>query len=244
MTQKILDVNITGLIKYTNALEKLHENDVPRVVASTLSKVAMDVKQKTMPKSARKAFTQRSNNFFKVTSNVQFAKRQSNVNSIHSIVGFRSDKAKANKYAVKELEVQEYGGKIEKRSFVPLTNARIAKDINRRVKKQNRISTLVFVKAKNARGVNKGQRFIKSVHFAGRGGYVLSEDGILWRVNSLRKNKRGGMNLTAMYSFKDGRAVRVNNTNFMEFASRQSMKKMGAIFIAEAKTQINYRLSK
>lgn len=249
MAKGVLDVNVDGLVKYANKLEKLSDNDLPRVVATTLSNVALDVKQKTMPKSAKKAFKQRSKNFFKVTSNVEFAKKNKNVNAIQSTVGFRSDKAKANKYAVKELEQQEHGGKIEKRAFIPLgnkggdPNARIAKDINRRIKKANRISTMVFVKAKNARGVNKGQRFIKSVHFVGRGGFVLSEDGILWRVNSLRKNKKKGMKLTALYSFQDNRAVRVHNTNFMEYASRRSTRKMGAIFIDEAKKQIDFRLT-
>lgn len=249
MAEKILDVNVDGLVGFANKLEKISKSDLGRVVAKTLSKTALDVKQKTMPKSAKQHFKQRSKQFFKVTSTVQFAKRQTNVNNIHAIVGFRADKARANKWAVKDLEQQEHGGKIEKKTFIPLgnkngrPNARIAKDINRRVKKANRISTLVYVKAKNAKGVNEGQRFIKSVHFAGRGGYVLSESGILWRVNSLKKTENGSLKLTALYSFEKGRAVRVHNTNFMEFASRKSMRKMGAIFIDEAKKQIDFRLT-
>jgi hypothetical protein len=239
----VLDVNTDALVSFTNTLEKLSENDVPRVVAKTLNSAALDVKQKTMPASARRTFTNRSKNFFKSHSQVEFAKRSSNINNIKSTVGFTDKKipTSQNKFAVKELEQQEYGGSIKKRSFIPLNRSRVGGSYNRNVAKRNRLGNIKFVKARQAQGVNEGQRFIKSVMHAGRGGHVLSEKGILFRVNSVRRTKGGALKLTALYSFKKSRTVRVHNTNFMRYASERSSEKLDDLFIKEAKKQIEFR---
>ena len=98
------------------------------------------------------------------------------------------------------------------------------------------------VHARKARGKNAKERFVKSVMHAGKGGIVLSEDfkgkRILWRVNSLNKTSGGSFKLTALYSFKKKRAVKIKQaTHFMERASMISGKRLEKFYMVEANRQ-------
>ena len=98
-------------------LQQMKASAFPNAVRETLSKAALNVKQKTMPISAKKAFTERQKNFFKANSKVDFAKGK-DIKTMQSEVGFISEKLKGNSnYAVKDLEAQENGGQITNRSF-------------------------------------------------------------------------------------------------------------------------------
>jgi hypothetical protein len=238
-----LNINTDAVVGMTNKLEALHKSALPSAVRGTLNKAAYDLKTVTMPAKADAAFVKRSDNFFRANSKYEYA-TGFKVDSMIAKVGFVSEKLKGgDNYAVKDLEKQEDGGSINKRAFVPLEGARKDNTMaslvkpNARLKKIRTIINPINAKAKNAK-----EAFVKSVMFAGKGGFVLGELGgnqILWRVNSLNKTKGGNFKLTALYSFKAGRQAKVRPTFFMRSASLESAKKMEKYYIDEAKRQIH-----
>ena len=187
--------------------------------------------------SASEAFTQRNKSFFKSKSKVMMAKGF-NMNSMKATVGFIG--ASKNQ-AVDDLEKQERGGEIGGRSFIPMNTARVSKSQSKSVRKQNRYNDIRnLVDARKMKGRNDGQKFIKGALKAGVGGVVLADyksKTILWRINSL--NRSGGhFKLTALYSFKRDRNVKVEGTNFMQRATLQSAQKMDMFYQIQAQKQI------
>lgn len=230
-----LDVNAKDMVVFANKLEKMSKSALPVAVRSALNSTAFDVKQNTMPKKAVREFVQRDKNFFKANSRVDMA-RGFDVNNMKSTVGFISRNGKNQ--AVEDLEKQEYGGAIKGRSFIPLDQAR-AGNVNRgKVRAGSRISKMRIVRQRAMKSKSKGGRFAVAMKTAGVGGFVLGENGILWRVNSLDRDKNGRYKITGVFSFKKGRSVRVDRTNFMREASTQSSRKMEDFFVKEAKRQI------
>lgn len=233
----VLNVNTDAVVALSDRLEKIHRSAFPSAVRGALNSAALDVKKGTLLKSANKHFENRSPNFFKAFSKVNFA-TGFDVGSMKSTVGF-TDKGLVggNNHAVKDLEQQERGGKIGGRSFIPTSLARGGNN-SKPVRPMNRISKIKNIaNARNAKGVNSKQRFVKSVHFAGKGGYVLSEKGILWRVNSLNKTKGNQFKLTALYSVQKGRSVKIKSTEFMSKAAWESGNKLPKFYKLEAERQ-------
>lgn len=232
-----LNVNTDAVVALTNKLDKLHKSAFPVAVRTTLNSAAFDMKKDKLLKSAKDVFEQRSPNFFKAFSRVEQAKGF-DVGSMKSTVGFTEQGTK-NNYAVKELEQQESGGSIPKRTFIPLPGAR--RGNNGLVNPRSRLSKIrMLVNMKNARGKNAGERFIKSVIFAGRGGFVVGDykgRQILWRVNSINRNAEGGFKLTALYSVRTNRSVRVKATHFTERAALRSAMDMEKYYAEAAKKQ-------
>lgn len=236
-----LNINNDEVVKFTNKLEKMHRSALPVAIRGALNNAAFDVKTNTMPKNAADNFVSRQANFFKANSRVSMASGF-DVNNMEAVVGFVSTSLKGgNNYAVKDLEQQEYGGTIRGKSFIPLRSARSSSSDNKAVRPSNRISNIrKIVNARNAKGVNDKQKFVKSVLFAGVGGHVLGDikgKQILWRVNSLNKTSGGNFKLTALYSYENGRSVKVSNRGFMRESSVQSGKKIDSYFIAQAEKQ-------
>jgi hypothetical protein len=220
------NINTDAAIKFTNKLEKIARSALPMAARGTLNSLAFDVKMKTMPTKAAKTFKQREKNFFKANSRVQTAFGY-NINTMEATVGFSSASARFNNHAVQELEQQEKGGDIDKRSFVPLDGARAGGSSRGKIRANARLSKIRnIVESKDMHGKNKKEQFVRAVNMAGKGGYVLSGK-ILWRIDSI--NKKGKYKKTALYTFKKGRKVHVESTNFMKFASLQSAEK-GELF--------------
>jgi hypothetical protein len=239
MQLKIDSSAVKGL---TKKLEKLHRSALPNAVRGALNKAAFDVKQSTMPKTAKDAFTVRQANFFKANSRVEMAKGW-DINAMQATVGFTSQNLKGeNNYAVKDLEQQEHGGKIDGRSFIPTDQARGGSPV-RPVRPGNRLGKIRnIVVAAKAPGNSDRQKFVKSVYHAGRGGYVLAEykgNTILWKVNSIKRTSSGAFKLSPIYSFKKNRSVQVKGTGFMKKASLQSGNKLDEYYIHEAERQFN-----
>jgi hypothetical protein len=185
-----LNINTDAVVKFANKLEQMNRSALPVAVRTALNSAAFDVKQRTMPQEAHSNFVNRSKNFFKANSKVEMA-QGFNVNTMRSTIGFVSKGLSGkNNFAVKDLEGQEHGGKLGGKTFIPLRPARGGSG-NKLVKPANRLSSIKnIVDAKNARGVNSRQKFIKSAVHAGRGGYVLADykgKQILWRVNSMER---------------------------------------------------------
>lgn len=234
-----LNINSDAVVAHTNRLERIGRNLLPKAIRGALNSTAFDVKQNTMPKVAKYKFTERQPNFFKANSRVEMAKGN-NPMTMQAKVGFTPNRTKGANQAVKELEQQEYGGKIEKRAFVPTDDARGGsnKSLVKNVNRLSRIKNIVDVK--NAKGKNYGQKFIKSVIHAGRGGFVKAKfkgRETLWRVNSLRR-KDNRFKLTPIYSYKKGRSVQVEETGFMRKASLLSARKMEDFFIKAAEREL------
>lgn len=240
-----LNINTDAAVVFTNKLEQMHRSALPSAVRGALNKTAFNLKTETMPRNANAVFENRQPNFFKANSKVEPAKGF-DLKSMQATVGFIEAGLKGgNNFSVKDLEQQEHGGAIDKKSFIPMKPARVGATDAKPVRPGNRLSGIrKIVNARNAKGVNAGQRFVKSAIHAGKGGYVLSEYKgmeILWRVNSLNRISNGFRNsfkLTPMYSFKEGRAVSVKGTGFMKKSSLESEKQMEKFYIEEAQRQI------
>ena len=220
------NINTDAAIKWTNKLEKIARSALPMAVRGTINSMAFDVKMKTMPTKAAATFKQREKNFFKSNSKVETASGY-NINTMASTVGFSSASARFNNHAVNELEQQEKGGDIDKRSFVPMDGARAGNSSSGKIRSNARLSKIRnIVEAKDMHGKNKKEQFVRAVQKAGKSGYVLSGK-ILWRIDSI--SKKGKYKKTALYNFKKGRKVHVESTYFMKSASLQSAEK-GELF--------------
>lgn len=239
------DVNTDEVAKLGKRLDAIHRSAYPSAVRATLNTAAFDVKQRTLLQSAKENFVQRSANFFKANSTVVKATGW-DVSGMKSRVGMFENKLqnKSSNYAVQDLEQQEHGGTIDKKSFIPMDTARTGKSNNRNVKKQNRLSQIQnIVRAKKSNGPTEAVRFKKAAIFAGVGGHVLSERGILYRVNKItRKGKNTDLLMTPLYNFKKNRSVKVKRTQFMEEAAMDTVKIIPRTFVKEAEFQFKKHL--
>jgi hypothetical protein len=238
-----LNINTDAVVGMTNKLEKLHKSALPSAVRGSLNNAAYDLKTNTMPSKADATFVKRSDNFFKANSKYEYA-TGFKVDAMVARVGFIENKLKGgDNYSVKDLEQQENGGSINNRAFVPLEGARKDNSMTGLVKPNMRLKRIkTIINPINAKAKNVKEAFIKSVMFAGKGGFVLGElggNGILWGVNSTSRTEDGKFKLTALYSFKAGRQAKVKGTGFMRSASLESAKKMEKYYIEEAKRQIH-----
>jgi len=235
----ILNVNTDALVILTNKLEKLNRSAFPVAVRSTLNSAALDMKQKTIISSSDDNFIKRKPSFFKAASKVNFATGFA-VNSMSSTVGFKGDSQ-----AVDDLEQQEKGGDIDSRSFVPMNPARVGGAYKKNIRPNARLKALKIVDAKNAKGANDKEKFIKSVIHAGVGGAVLADykdKKIVWRVNSLNKTDLKTLKLTPLYTYEKGRKVKVDRTDFIKEAAAVTQQKIDGFYIASAQKQFDKAL--
>ncbi|MFN8317156.1 MAG: hypothetical protein U0T32_11985 [Chitinophagales bacterium] len=237
-----LNINTDAIVKFTNVLEKMHKSALPNAVRGALNAAVFDIKTNTMPSSASKTFVNRQPNFFKANSRFENAKGSS-IGSMKASVGFVSSGLKGeNNFSVEDLEEQEYGGTIERKSFIPTVFARNNKSLNGLVRANARLSAIrKIANAKNMSGKNDRQRFVLAAASVGKGGLVLYKN-ILWRIDSAPKSnikfKRTDIKQTPLYSFKQGRSVKVKATEFMKSATLVSAEKLGSHFIKEAERQM------
>lgn len=243
----MFNINSTALVQHTNRLEKMHRSALPNAVRNTLNNAVYDVKTNSMPKQAGVDFTKRQPNFFKSQSKFENAKGF-NVDSMKATVGFVEGGLKGgNNYAVKDLEAQEHGGSIDKKAFIPLNESRTGKSYSKSVKSNVRLTNIDrLVNARNQKGKNKAEKFVKAILKAGNGGFVLGSEfkgqNILYKVTSVRSNiksRKLQYKLIALYDYQKGRSVKVKSTHFMEEASLKSAQKMEVFFINNARKEID-----
>ena len=236
-----LNVNTKELVKLTNKLEQIGRAELPIAIRGTLNRAAFDAKQVTMPASAESHFVRRNPNFFKANSRVEMAQGLQ-VSSMRSIVGFTPSSAKYNNKAVRELEEQEYGGRVENRAFVPAEASRVGSNATP-VRPKNRLRSIgknienKAVKVSEMTGANRRTKFIKAAVKAGRGGYVIAglRKTMLYRIDSIsRKFGRTFIKQTPIYSYQAGRSVRIEKTKFMREATINSAKKINRFYAEEA----------
>lgn len=228
-----IDIDSDAVVKFTGKLERIHRSALPNVIRTTLNSAAFDVKKNTMPDETKRTFVNRNKTFFSANSRVQMAKGF-DIKTMHSTVGFINGESNQ---AIRDLESQERGGSIGGRSFVPLKGARESGDYNKKV--ENKYRTTKFknvVRASREKG-NKGQRIIKAAFKAGRGGNIISQNGIVFRVVGLKK-KGEKIKLKAIYSFRKGRTPKIKATHFMQKSSTKSSQKIDQFYIKEAKKRL------
>jgi hypothetical protein len=233
----MLDVNTKALDEYSRKLETLSRSALPVAIRGALNDCAYDMKISTLLNSAKNSFIERQPNFFKANSSYDKAEGF-NISSMKSIVGMTEGKLKGDhNYAVKDLEEQEEGGKIEKKSFIPMLAARKG-GLRTMVRPNARLKAIKnIVVSSKAQGKNDGQKFVKSVYFAGRGGFVLYDLGgkqTLFRVNSLKKTSSNQFKLTPLYSYDKGRSVHVKEHHFVEKAGSKTHQKIDNFYINRA----------
>lgn len=236
-----LNINSSEVVNFTNTLEKMHKSALPNAIRGALNSAAFDVKQNTMPKKAATEFIKRQPNFFKANSRVEMAKGF-NINHMQATVGFTETGLKGgNNYAVKDLEQQEEGGSIDKKSFIPLSGARVGGSRNKSIRSNARLSGIKkIIDIKNSSGKNQRERFVIAASVAGKGGFVL-RNNILFKIDTAPSsnlgNKKANFKATALYTFKKGRSVNVKATGFMKKASIESANQIEDFFIREANRQ-------
>jgi hypothetical protein len=233
-----LNINTNAVVSFTNQLEKMHKSALPSAIRGALNNAVFDVKTNTMPSESKSTFVNRQPNFFKANSRFEKA-TGFNVKQMKAQIGFTKTSLKGlNNHSVDDLEEQEHGGAINKRSFIPLNAARLSGNKNKNVRANARLSSInKIVNARAVSGKNKKQQFIHAVDMAGKNGFVLSGK-ILWKINSMKKiNGKTKINKTALYSFRKGRKVNVKATHFMETASLKSANKLENYYLLEAQRQ-------
>jgi len=241
------NINASEIVKHTNRLERISKNAMPNAVRNTLNQVALLHKKKTLEYQAKKTFDVKAKNFFKANSKVDFAKGKV-LSSMESVMGMKTIRKKGqNDYAVENLEKQEFGGRTPKRSFIPVSKSKggKAKTGKGMIRPRARISQITnLVNAKNAKGKNDKEKFVKSVIHAGKGGHVLAEfkgRSFMWKVVNFTRDKTGKwkFKLDKLYSFKEGRQAKQKATPFIKPSSNLAMKKVNDIYIKNANEQIN-----
>ncbi len=238
-----LNVNTDATVALTNKLEKLPKSAFPIAVRSTLNSAAFDMKKDTILKSAKDNFVQRKPTFFKANSRVNTAKGF-DVTTMQSEVGFTG-----NSQAVDDLEKQEHGGQIGSRDFLPYGGksnanpARSGSSYGKNIKPNARLKDMKFTDAKDAKAKTEKQKFIRAVIDTGAGGFVLGNTKpILWKIISINKSGKNRFKLTPLYTFKDGRKVNVESTNFMKEATEVTTQKMDNFYLQHAQTQFEKAL--
>lgn len=243
----VLNINSDAVVVFTNKLEQMRKSALPVAIRTALNSAAFDVKQNTMPKSALNKFIHRQPNFFKANSRVEMAKGW-DINTMAAIVGFTDEHLKnvSTNFAIKDLEQQEYGGDIDKKSFIPTDKARTGGSAVKPVRPKNRLTEIEGIRNSNridfSGSTNKKAKFIQTVFKAGVGGYVIGNDPhqMLWKIESITRGKKGiQIKKTALYSFKQDRRVNVKETGFMRWASFESANKLEKFYIIEAQKQID-----
>lgn len=240
------NINTDSVVSFANTMEKMGKTIFPGVVLGTLNDAVYDVKTKTMP-AASDVFEHRTKNFFQANSKFEKASGN-NISRMRATIGFFSNNlVGSDNYAVRDLQQQEMGGRIDRRAFIPLDSARSSGSHSKNVRPNARLSAIKkIVKARNQKGKTNAEKFVNAVLKAGTGGFVLSSNGkgdnILWRVDALKSNvkrKKFEPRLTALYDYAKDRSVRINRpTHFMQKATIVSAKKLEGFFLVRANRKI------
>lgn len=247
-----IDINTEGIVEHADRLETMHKSAFPSAVRESLNGLAFRMKgvkgrQGEVEKQAIKIFHRRYKGFIKRVTAVKKAEGF-DIEKMGATVGFDRSKLRGgNKAAVDDLEQQEEGGKIEKRTMIPTRYARTGKQHTRPVRKKYRLSQINdLVDAKeNKKGRNKQEKFLLSAIHAGEGGWVIgtyynqSGNRYVHYIQSIKERRRGlKVNSIPVYSFSEGRKAKIQGTGFMKKASENTMKHVRTTFKDNARRQI------
>jgi len=229
--QKTFNINSTAMVALTNRLEKINSVAMPLAVRGMLNDLAFDMKQKTIPDAFENRFTIRKKNFIKVGTSVVKVANTKNISKMQSSAGLNN--------RGKRLEEQEEGATVQNRTYIPLPGARVGENQNRLVSKRFWLNN---IKPKQNKPIFKNQELVKAAFQVGKGG-VLAYNDIIFEVRTITNKPRFFMKLSPIYSYKEGRSVRLEKKPFMEPASEKTYNKADDFYTKNANYQFN-RLKK
>lgn len=211
-----LDVNTGALVKYTEKLDRMQKNLLPKAVRNTLNDIAFQTK-KRVPLVASGNFIIRNKSLFRTMILVNKVS-STNINSMSSEVGIFSRKDKI----AEGLEKQEVGGTAE-RTLIQLDTARISSSLDKKVRTSNYLNKISFPKNKR-KGSGTG---IVVIQKNGRGTVFQSKKG-------RRKQK-----LIPIYSMVKNRRIQVKRKPFIRTAAEIESRKIDLLFVKNAEYLIS-----
>ncbi len=243
-----LDVNNDEVVNFTNKLEKLHKSDYPIAVRGTLNDLAFDVKQKSLLRKVNKTFVTRSPGFFKKYSGVEKA-TGFEVNKMHSKVGI----VPGNNIAAKNLEKQEKGGMVPKRSYIYMNQARVSRSHRKRVRKGNYLNDKNKVKgapsvSRRSRASNfvaaaivglKFNKFVLHDTSTSKTAYLIKSISLTGKGRKRKANIR----TVPIADYEYNRAVQLKPMPFLLPASKESLKNAGKYYIKNAEKRFKKRIA-
>ncbi len=242
MAVHFIDINNKEIVKFANKLEKMKRSDFPVTVRETLNNMAFDVKKNTLPLMTKKKFVLRNKIFFKRFSGVEKAKGF-NVDSMFSEVGI----VPRQNIAARELEKQELGGRLKKRSFIYMKGARVGRSDARQVRRVNYLSNKRMVQGRPNKRRSKKSQFIADAIIAERTNKFMlrnTRSGMTaFIVNKVKlsgngNNRKAFVKTEAIASYEKGRDVSVRARPFIKPASLISAKKGNDFFIKQFEKRI------
>lgn len=254
-TTNIFNVNTQACVVLVNKLEQLHRSALPLAVRGTLNDMAFDVKTRTLDASAKTSFLHhRSPTFFKRFSGVNRATGW-NIEAMHADVGMTAEGGGASelaaRMAVKNMEQQEEGGKIDT-GLDYLKAARGGNNDNtvrgkRRWSGMGKLSNGNFTwKGKQAlNGGTTKSRMINSMFMsAATGKVMLVKQGgrnLYILVDSIKKLKSGKFDIKSklLYISRNDNNKAVTATHFSRRAAMTTVQRTNEFWIKNAQKQID-----
>ena len=226
----MINIGTDELVKFTNRLEKMRKSDLPVVVRQTLNKAAFDMRKKSLPKTYKKAFTERDKNFLRSRSRVEMA-QGFDIKSMESKAGIVG-----NDITTRGLAMQSRGGTIPNRAFIPMPMARTSNSMQKKVRKKARLSQIAIhhrVREGNAR------QMIKTAWKTGAGGHLLYGD-TMFEIRGIRRQRGGNsfIKMKPLYSYEKGREVTVSKKPYVQEAAIMEGQKINKNFVAFAQKRI------
>ena len=227
------NINDSGIVAYTNKLEKMHRSDLPLAVRGALNEAAFQTKTKFIPQEFDENFEERKKNFLRSHSAFNRSANTFDIHKMSSEAGVIQGKSNAGD----NLEKQEFGGTINNRDYIPMDPARSGKSNKKLVSKRFYLKNIKPQKGKKR---TESQEFIKAAIMAGKGGFVRYDD-YLFSIRTIRKPNRESIFIKAdpVYSFKQGRSVSITKKPFIKPAGEKAAELIPQYFLEQANRRIN-----
>lgn len=224
------NINNADVVGLTNRLEKIHKSAMPVSVRGALNDAAFDMKKNQLGKTFDSSFTIRKKTFIRSHSAFNRSKNTFNINEMSSEAGIIKDKSKSGN----ELEIQETGGIVGDRDYIPLSASRINKSSLKLVSKRFYLQNI------KPRGKKvKKNEFVRAAFRAKRGGFIQHK-GFVFRINKIKKEgNRLNIDSERLYLFQNNRSIDLSATHFVEKAGELSLKKIPEFFLKQAKRRLN-----
>ena len=255
-----IKIDADGIAKTAQKLADLKKNYFPAAVRNTLYALATDMRNAggTIQESADGSFAyKRSATFMRSIIWAEYAKGN-DVNKMQSGAGI-GEKSNGKDRVSKRMEAQESGGTL-RRGYTPTKGARRG-DLNSQIKGDNRHGKAEYEDVNNDLVSFKGNELQKRLYKAAKGKeYVRVKGRKKGRImiakmtgtsttyrefSGTRNGKhqfRGAItgfkyNMRFLYSYNEGKTVKIKATHFVREAGMQSLKKTEEFFNKAAKEQ-------
>lgn len=232
-----LNIDAKELVVLTDKLERTHKSALPVSVRGALDDAAFEAKTKHVEKEFAGQFTIRKKGFIKSHTHVNKSPNTFDVKKMESHMGVLQGKSSAGD----ELKVQELGGTLKHRDYIPLPGpsggegARASGSYGKRVSKRY---YLTKIKPEQGKPVYKQQAFIRAAFKGGEGSFILFGK-VLLEIRKLKKPSRDKLHIKAkpLYSYEENRTVNLRERPFIRPAGEKASDSIPEHFIQRAKKQ-------